>query len=122
MDIKFNNKIPIYLQIVTFVKRNIVSGKLKPGDKLPSIREMSAKFKVNPNTLQRAYQELERENLTYTQRGTGSFVSEEIDIVNKLKREMAKESIEIFLKQMKDLGFTSKDIINIVKQELGEEI
>lgn len=122
METKFNDKIPIYLQIVTFVKRDIVSGKLKPGDKLPSVREMSAKFKVNPNTLQRAYQELEREDITYTQRGTGSFVSEEIDIVNKLKREMAKESIDAFIKQMKDLGFTSKDIIDIVKQELGEAI
>ncbi|WP_123054853.1 GntR family transcriptional regulator [Clostridium sp. JN-1] len=122
MGITFNDKIPIYLQIVNFVKRDIVSGKLKPGDKLPSVREMSANFKVNPNTLQRAYQELERENITYTQRGTGSFVSEETDIVNQLKKEMAKESIYEFLKQMKSLGFSSREIINIVRQELGEEL
>lgn len=122
MGITFNDKIPIYLQIVNFVKRDIVSGKLKPGDKLPSVREMSANFKVNPNTLQRAYQELERENITYTQRGTGSFVSEETDIVNQLKKEMAKESIYEFLKQMKSLGFSSKEIINIVRQELEEEL
>ncbi|AYD41310.1 GntR family transcriptional regulator [Clostridium fermenticellae] len=121
MNIIFNDKIPIYIQITNLIKRDIVSGKLKPGNKLPSIREMSSKFKVNPNTIQRSYQELERENITYTQRGTGSFVNEEDLIVDKLKEEMARESIDTFLKQMKDLGFIAEDILNIVKEELEEE-
>ncbi len=121
MSIKFSDKVPIYIQITNIVKRDIVLGKLKPGDKLPSVREMSAELQVNPNTLQRAYQELERENITYTQRGTGSFVKEDIVIMKNLKNEMAEETIEEFIKGMRNLGFTGEEIITFVKEKVKEE-
>ena len=74
MYIEFNDKTPIYLQIMDLIKMDIVTGKLKARDKLPSVREMASNLKVNPNTLQRAYQELERLGIVYTQRGMGTFV------------------------------------------------
>ena len=120
MDTEFNDKTPIYLQIMDIIKMNIVTGKLESKDKLPSVREMAMNLKVNPNTLQRSYQELERLGIVYTQRGTGTFVGEDKDMVDDLKREMAKEVIDSFILRMKSLGFTANEIIKSVSKETME--
>jgi len=120
MDTEFNDKTPIYIQIMDIIKMNIVTGKLKSKDKLPSVREMATNLKVNPNTLQRSYQELERLGIVFTQRGTGTFVGEEKDMVDDLKREMAKEVIDSFILRMKSLGFTANEIIKSVSEETME--
>lgn len=120
MDTEFNDKTPIYIQIMDIIKMNIVTGKLKSKDKLPSVREMATNLKVNPNTLQRSYQELERLGIVFTQRGTGTFVGEEKDMVDDLKREMAKEVIDSFILRMKSLGFTTNEIIKSVSEETME--
>ncbi|WP_446899124.1 GntR family transcriptional regulator [Clostridium sp. LBM24168] len=121
MNIEFDQNIPIYRQIMDRVKRSIISYEIKPGDKLSSIREMAEKFKVNPNTIQRAYQELERLGIIYTQRGMGNFVKEDMDMVKRLKEEMAENIIEGFIDGMKDLGFTGPEIIRIVQNKIGNE-
>ena len=120
MVTEFNDKTPIYLQIMDIIKMNIVTGKLKANDKLPSVREMATNLNVNPNTLQRSYQELERLGIVYTQRGTGTFVGEEKDMVDDLKREMAKEVIDSFILRMKNLGFNDNEIIKSVSKETME--
>ena len=74
---KFENHIPIYIQIIDLIKRDIVLGICKPGDKLQSVRDFALALKVNPNTVQKAYQEMERMNLAYTKRGIGRFIVEE---------------------------------------------
>ena len=120
MHIEFNDKTPIYLQIMDLVKMDIVTGKLKAKDKLPSVREMATNLNVNPNTLQRSYQELERLGIVYTQRGMGTFVGEEENMVDNLKKEMAKEVIDSFILRMKSLGFTDNEIIKSVSKETME--
>ena len=120
INTSFNDKSPIYLQIIDYIKMDIVTGKLQGNDKLPSVREMSATLKVNPNTLQRAYQELERMNIVYTQRGMGTFVKEDDSMVENLKGEMAKEIIDSFMLRMKSLGFTEHQIIKIISKEVME--
>ena len=120
MYIEFNDKTPIYLQIMDLIKMDIVTGKLKAADKLPSVREMAVNLKVNPNTLQRSYQELERLGIVYTQRGMGTFVGEEKNMVEDLKKEMAKEVIDSFILRMKSLGFTDSEIIKSVSSETME--
>jgi DNA-binding transcriptional regulator YhcF (GntR family) len=104
------------------IKRDIVTKKLNGGDKLPSVREMAESLKVNPNTVQRAYQELERENVTYTQRGMGTFITENTEKLASLKREMAKEIVESFVTGMRSLGFNSNEILEIIKEYLKEEV
>ena len=94
---EFDNNLPIYIQIMNYLKKQIISGQLKEGDKLYSVRELSSKLKVNPNTIQRSYQELEREELVYTQRGLGTFVTEDKDVILKLKKEMASQIVKDFL-------------------------
>jgi len=121
MNTEFDEKVPIYTQIMDLLKRDIINKKILEGQKLPSVREISSKLRVNPNTVQRAYQELEREGITYTLRGTGTFVKEDFNMISELKKEMAKEVIVSFISGMKDLGFDSKEIINIVSIELNKE-
>lgn len=118
MSVEFNQNVPIYKQIMDIIKRRIISSKIMPGDKLPSIREMSVELQVNPNTVQRTYQELEREGITYTQRGTGNFVKEDIEMVKKLKEQMAEDLIEGFIDGMRNLGFQGSEIIEIVEKKV----
>lgn len=122
MNIEFNNIEPIYIQIVNHIKRQIASSKIQGGDKLPSVRELSIDIKVNPNTIQRAYAELEREELAYTKRGMGKFVTEDEQIVKSLKIDMAKDILLSFIKEMKHLGFKKDEIIKMVSSKYeGEE-
>lgn len=114
----FNNNIPIYIQIMNYIKKLLAKEELKSGDKIISVRDMSEKFKVNPNTVQRAYSELERENITFTKRGMGTFVTEDENIILNLKKELSDEIINSFLYNMNELGFNEKEILNIVKEKL----
>ena len=86
MDWNFNNDMPIYTQLVDKIKLSIVSGQLAPGDKLNTVRELAAEAKVNPNTMQRAFQELERGGLVFSQRNSGRFVTEDVEAIMTAKR------------------------------------
>lgn len=116
---EFNNKEPIYLQIIELIKKNIALGVLKADDKLPSVRELSKELGVNPNTLQRAYGDLERLGITYTKRGMGSFISNGEDEGIKLKESMGKQIAEKFIEDMKSIGIEKGEAINILNG-LGE--
>lgn len=113
-ELNFNDKEPIYHQIIEFVKKSVAVGELKAGDKLPSVREMSQALGVNPNTLQRAYGELERLEVTYTKRGMGSYIREDENGVCKLREEMAKEIVNKFLNDMKSIGIDEKGAMKII--------
>lgn len=117
----FKDNLPIYIQIMNLIKKRIILGELREGEKLPSVREMSTELKVNPNTIQRSYQELERENLVSTQRGTGSFVTEDMNIINELKKNMANSIVEGFLKEMKSIGFNQTEIISLIDEKARRE-
>ena len=103
------------------MKKKIITGEINGGDKLPSVRELSTKLRVNPNTIQRTYQELERENLVFTQRGMGTFVTEDKQIVKNLKKDMASDIIESFISEMKGLGFSYDEIAEVVKDRTKKE-
>ncbi len=116
----FHDNLPIYIQIMNLIKKRIVIGELKEGEKLPSVRELSTELKVNPNTIQRSYQELEREDLVFTQRGTGTFVVEDKEIIKDLKKNMASNVVKSFIIDMKSLGFTSEEIIELINENAKE--
>jgi GntR family transcriptional regulator len=119
VNINFDAAKPIYNQIIEEIKKMIVRGELEPGEKLPSQRSMAQKVEVNPNTIQRAYREMENMNLVETKRGLGTFIREDSEVINNVAREMANKSVEQFVKQMKSLGFDEKSILEIVNQELS---
>ncbi|HIR27740.1 MAG TPA: GntR family transcriptional regulator [Candidatus Choladousia intestinigallinarum] len=116
---EFNPALPIYLQVMTMIKRDIVTGELMPGGKLPSVRDMAVQFAVNPNTVSRVYRELESEGICYTKRGMGTFVTEEPEVVGRLKAEMAGELMDQFLEGMKRLGMSGEEVIQLVKERTG---
>lgn len=118
----FNENLPIYIQIMDYIKSQISSGELKEGDKLPSVRDLSKKLKVNPNTIQRTYQELEREAIVFTQRGMGTFVTEDSDLIKTLKKGTVNELVEKFVKDMNSLGYSKDELFIIIKDFLYKEV
>ena len=115
----FDANIPIYLQIMRTIKQRIVSGSLTSGDRLPSVREQAEELSVNPNTVQRAYQELEREGISETKRGTGTFIAEKGTLVEDIRTEMAAEILRNFIAGMRALGYDDGSIVGVLKKELG---
>ena len=114
----FNDNLPIYLQIVNQIKKDIATEKLLAGQKLDSVRDLAKKFKVNPNTIARVYSEMEQESLVYTERGMGTFLTNDKDILKKLKSEMAKNIVDTYILQMSDLGFSQKETLEILSKKL----
>lgn len=118
LDIKFNNEIPIYIQIMNYLKNDIILGKINKGSKLPSIRELSNQFKVNSNTIQRVYKEMEREGIVYVQRGMGTFIEDDVEVIMKLKKETAEKIIDEFIRKMKNIGFNNDEIIGTINKKI----
>jgi len=116
--VDFDSRYPIYQQIIDHFSRSLVRGETEPGDRIPSIRDLSAALKVNANTIQRAYQEMERGGLIHSQRGTGYFIMDDTKITEKVKKEMVTRAISAFLEEMRGLGFGDAEII----AELTEQI
>lgn len=115
MDPVFNNSVPIYLQIVSEIKKQIVSGKLIPGERIPSVRELALTYKVNPNTMQKALIELEENGLIKTERTNGKFVTEDENIINKIKNDYADNLTKNYLSEMISLGITKQEIKERIK-------
>ncbi len=112
---------PIFLQIMEKIKVDIVSGKYQPGQKIPSVRELASEAAVNPNTMQKALTELERENLVFSQRTSGRFITEDEQMIQVLRMEMAREKVTDFLASMRELGFEKEDIVCMMADEEQEE-
>lgn len=115
---EFDYNVPIYLQVARRVKSQIAAGILRPGDKLPSNIDLAMEYKINPNTVQRIYRELEMDGVTFSRRGIGTFVAEDEAIVGKLRREMSAEVTASFLKEMHAIGFSPEEILATVTAEL----
>ncbi len=117
MEWVFRNDLPIYSQLVDKIKLGIVSGALAPGERLASVRDLAMEAGVNPNTMQRALQELEREGLVFSQRTAGRFVTEDITVIDEIKKMLARSQIESFLAGMKELGYDREEIIALLKED-----
>ena len=113
---------PIYLQLEDIIKSKIIAGIYKPGQKLPSVRELAAEAAVNPNTMQKALAELERSGLVYTQRTSGRYITEDTAIVQNLKHQLAHDLIQQFLEAMAHLGYTREESIQLLIEESKEEV
>ncbi len=114
---KLDSDRPIYLQIVEQLELAICSGVYKPGEKIPSVRDLAAQAGVNPNTMQRALAELERKGIVVTFRTNGRTVTEDEKMIMETRNTLAREQVEEFLKKMKELGFEREEIISLLKAE-----
>ena len=120
MTWEFKDNRPIYTQLVEQITLKIVSGEYKIGEKLPSVRDLASEATVNPNTMQKALAELESEGLLFTERTNGKFVTSDVELIEKVKRNLAKEKVKSYLDGMKDIGIEKSEAIKYL-QELGGE-
>ena len=121
MQWNFKADRPIYAQLVEQIQLRIVSGQYPPGVRLPSVRELAAEASVNPNTMQRALAELERHGLVYTQRTSGRFITEDQQLIESVRDNLAFEEIHEFLEQMRQLGYDTTETIAMLKKVSKEE-
>lgn len=120
MEWNFKDGIPIYSQIIEQMKIRIASGAYRPGEKLPSVRDLAVDAGVNPNTMQKSLQELEREGLLHSERTKGRFVTEEEKTLDDLKKSLGQAFIEELFSNLEGLGMTTDEIIEAVRT-YGEE-
>ena len=120
MEFSFDNNIPIYIQVIEYMKIYLISGVFKCGEKLPSVRDFASTFKVNPNTMQKALTELESMNLIYTERTNGKYVTKDKKIVEKLKNEYALALAKSYFQGMKRIGLGKADSIRYL-EEIDEQ-
>lgn len=117
----FNSNQPVYTQIATLIKEKIITGEYKSGMKLPSVRETAKGFKVNPNTVQKAYRELEAMNLILTKKNSGSIITEDITVINNLREKECADVVIHFGEKMKGMGFSKEGIIEVINKLIKED-
>lgn len=118
MQLNFNSPKPIYAQMVDEVKKALARGELSPGDKIPSHKERAQMSQVNPNTVQRAYQEMEREGLTETLRGQGTFIRNDPSMLHRIRTEMAQAAVEQFIEEMRGLGIETSEMERLLREQI----
>ncbi len=117
---EFSTSTPIYLQVVEEIKRMLMSGELQPGEKLWSARDMAVRYQINPNTAARVYKELELQNLCFTKRGLGTYLTEEAGIAERLKKEKAKQLLADMVATFLGLGYTKEELQELFEKAISE--
>ncbi len=121
MPWELDNDRPIYLQLMERIQHDIISGVYKPGDKIPSVRDLALDAAVNPNTMQKALSELERNGLVYSQRTSGRFITDDEELLKYMKMQLATEHIRQFFEQMHQLGFSDDETLQMIQETLRRE-
>ena len=121
MSEQFDSSRPIYAQLVERLKARILAGTYQPGGHLDSVRDLAAAAGVNPNTMQRALAELEREQLVFSQRTAGRFVTEDSEMIQTIKQELAQQQLAQFFQAMAKLGYARAEIVALVEQSGSKE-
>ena len=121
MSYEFDSHKPIYLQLVDLFGQLIASGAWAAGMRVASVRDLAMTYGVNPNTLQRALSELEREGLMFTERTNGRFITDDQQRINGVRQQLAQEKVEKFTQQMSALGCSKDELIDLINQKWGDE-
>ena len=111
----FDNNKPIYLQIMDKIKLQIVSHKLEPNQQLPTVRELASEAGVNPNTIQRALSDLEREGFVYTKWTAGRFVTEDLDLILQSRKQLSEEQLQQFVTGMVEFGYEKEELPTVLR-------
>lgn len=114
MQWELDSERPVYIQLIEQIQAGIISGHFKPGDKLPSVRDLAAEATVNPNTMQKALADLERTGLIYTNRTSGRFITSDEAMIKKLKEQSAVELVQEFIERMRQHGFEPDETLAYV--------
>ncbi|WP_368645572.1 GntR family transcriptional regulator [Alkalibacterium putridalgicola] len=118
MNVTFNKRDPIYLQVIQYFKRQIVSGEFDPGDEMPSRRQLANQLKINPNTVQRAYSEMEEQRLIYTEPNRPSRVTADPSVLSQLKREWLDQAVNTFVSAIDPIDIPLDDIVHLIEEKM----
>ena len=112
---------PIYAQIIERVQLDIITGHYEPGEKLPSVRDLASEAAVNPNTMQKALSELEQSGLLYTQRTSGRSITEDTELIQRMKTTLATMQVREFIHKMRQIGLDDTEILQLIQTIMKEE-
>ncbi|EJN94019.1 GntR family transcriptional regulator [Streptococcus ratti] len=118
---KFDEKSPIYLQIANHIKMQIISQEIKPGQQLPTVRDLAEEAGVNPNTMQRAFTSLEQENMVFSVRTSGRFVTEDLQLIEEERHKLAQTELKSFIDKMTQFGFSKDKLVTVLDQYIKGE-
>ncbi len=113
---KFTSDKPVYLQISERITKSVLSGDYKPGEQIPSVRQLALEAAVNPNTVQRAFTELENSGIVISRNTIGRFVTEDTEILGKCRNDLAKKLVKEFMQNMNQLSITTEQAIKIIEE------
>ena len=121
MTWQIDNNRPVYIQLVEQLRMKIISGEIELDSKLDSVRSLAADAMVNPNTMQKALAELEREGFVYSKRTSGRFVTDNKELIEKERKNLVKDNVKKTLDTLINLGYTNEEILNLVGEILRED-
>lgn len=117
MKIKFNNREPVYVQVIRHFKEQIATGLLEPGQEIPSRRELANRLKINPNTAQRAYKEMEEQGLIYTEGNLPSKITGDEQVLQGVREELIVEAVETFISSVQSINVPLEEVLHLVKEK-----
>ncbi|MFC2947496.1 GntR family transcriptional regulator [Virgibacillus sediminis] len=120
MEVKFNNRDPVYIQVVRHFKEQIATGKLEPGQEIPSRRELANKLKINPNTAQRAYKEMGEAGLIYTEKNLPSKITKDVKVLEAVREELITEAVEDLVASVRPINVPLEELIGLIREKYGE--
>ncbi|GFZ76770.1 GntR family transcriptional regulator [Paenibacillus marchantiophytorum] len=121
MNLSFNNRDPVYLQVVRYFKEEIATGKLAAGKEIPSRRELAGMFQINPNTAQKAYKEMEEQKLITTEGNSPSRITTDAHILNSIREELIREAVEVFVQSIRKMELPTDELLRFVKEKYESE-
>ena len=120
MDIRFDKREAVYIQVIRYFKEQIAIGELKSGQEIPSRRELAQRLKINPNTVQRAYKEMEEERLIYTDGNKPSMITKETGRIKEIRESLIDEAIDQFVDRITSLQIPKEQVFDLVQSKLNE--
>ena len=120
MEVKFNNRDPVYVQVIRHFKEQIAKGLYAPGQEIPSRRELANQLKINPNTVQRAYKEMEEQQLIYTEGNLPSCITKDEDVLKGVRHELISEAVHVFVNSIKSINAPLPEVIELVQKQYEE--
>ncbi|MCT4782971.1 MULTISPECIES: GntR family transcriptional regulator [Exiguobacterium] len=121
MIIQFNTRAPVYIQVVDYFKKKMALGELQAGEEMPSRRELATELKINPNTVQKAFKEMEEQQLITTERNRPSRVTTDEHILKRIRTELVDEAVAVFVESIQELDVTMDELVDKIKRQYGEE-
>jgi GntR family transcriptional regulator len=121
MNVRFNNRDPVYVQVIRHFKKQIAKGYFEPGQEIPSRRELANKLKINPNTAQRAYKEMEEQGLIFTEGNLPSRITKDEQMLKRVREELILEAVDTFVHSVRSINVPLNEVLNLVKDQYEKE-